>query len=502
MTRQRLVIVSNRLPITVSRNTTGWHLQPSCGGLVTALDPLLRDSGGCWVGWTGTEYDPEVLNLLQEGSSHYPLVPVFLTAAEKACFYHGCSNEIIWPLFHDLQSRCNFDPAYWSVYSDVNEKFADAVASVANGDDFVWVHDYHLMLLAGALRRRALPLKLAYFHHIPFPPPDIFEKLPWRREILGALLQFNTLGFQTERDRRNFIACVRRYLPDVHIHRSGQTVLARGKDLYVAVGSFPISIAYQEFATQALQPDVAAKTGDIRRNLSGSRIVVGVDRLDYTKGIPQRLLAFRALLERYPELRSHVTLVQVVVPSREEIPCYHELKQSIELLVSQINGEYAVPGWIPVHYMHRCLSPAELVAFYRAADAALITSLKDGMNLVAKEFCAANVEESGVLVLSEFAGAAGQLNCGALLVNPYDSIGVADALRRALLMDPEERRQRMHRMREAVRKEDVFDWCSRFVRYANAGLALGRQSGRFLQPATVRPESWSRQSDQRLAAAG
>ena len=346
---KRFVIVSNRLPITVERTDDGFRVQPSCGGLVCALRPVLRNTSSCWIGWTGSEYALTIAEHLRKESVGNMLIdPVFLTAGEKACFYHGCSNEIIWPLFHDLQSQCNFDPAYWKVYRDVTEKFADAVEQAAQRDDFVWVHDYHLMMLADALRTRQLPLKLAYFQHIPFPPPDIFEKLPWRNEILRGLLQFHTIGFQTARDRQNFIASLRRCLRDVHVKRIGERLRVQVERWSTIVGVFPISIDFEELAAQAANPAVTAKAREIQSSIEGGQLILGVDRLDYTKGIPERLTAFRTLLQRYPELRRRITLLQVVVPSREEIPKYKELKLTIERLVGEINGEYGVPGWPPV----------------------------------------------------------------------------------------------------------------------------------------------------------
>ncbi len=459
----RLVVVSNRLPVTFEPTEGEFRVQSSSGGLVSALRPLLHQSDTYWIGWTGTEYAPEIAERLdgkQIGSCS--LVPVFLTPTEKACFYHGCSNEIIWPLFHGLESRCNFDPEYWDVYREVTEKFADAVEQTARRDDFVWVHDYHLMLLAEALRARESPLRLAYFHHIPFPPPDIFEKLPWRNETLRGLLRFNTLGFQTTRDCMNFIACLRRCVRDVRVKRIGERLLVRAGALCSLVGAFPISIDFQEFAVQALEPEVEAKAAELRRNIAGEQIILGVDRLDYSKGILERLMAFRNLLQRQPDLHGRITLVQVVVPSREDIPQYKDLKLAIERVVSEINGEHGAPGWSPVVYLHRCLSRPELVAFYRAADIALVTPLKDGMNLVAKEFCASRVDNAGVLVLSEFAGAAKELKCGALLVNPYDTEGLTSALRQALRMDARERSVRMQKMRSWIERHDVFAWCRSF----------------------------------------
>ena len=461
---KRFIIVSNRLPMTIERQGEALRVEPSCGGLVTALAPVLRDSDGVWIGWTGTDHEVDVAELLKDyRADGYSVEPVFLTASEKACFYHGCSNEIIWPLFHDLQSRCNFDPTYWEVYREVTEKYADAVEKAARKDDFVWVHDYHLMMLADALRARQIPLRLAYFHHIPFPPPDIFEKLPWRKEILRGLLQFNTIGFQTARDRKNFVACLRRSLRDVHVSRLNDRFLVRAEDSCTVVGDYAISIDFQAFNENALDPSVTARATQIQHDVKTEQIILGVDRLDYTKGIPERLMAYRMLLQRYPELRGRVTLVQVVVPSREDIPSYKELKLAIERLVSEINGEYGAPGWVPIQYLHRCLSRSELVAFYSAADIALVTPLKDGMNLVAKEFCACRTEDGGVLVLSEFAGAAAELKLGALLVNPYDLEGVASALFRAFRMSGREQRVRMHRMRRWLSRHDVFRWCNSFA---------------------------------------
>jgi len=460
----RLIVVSNRLPITFGEQSGRLSMEPSCGGLVTALQPLLRGTSGAWIGWTGTEQDSRIPSALKKLSSesNCAYVPIFLTAGEKACFYHGCSNEIIWPLFHDLQSHCNFDPDYWDVYCQVNEKFADAVEENVHRGDIVWVHDYHLMMLADALRARDFRGKLAYFHHIPFPPPDIFEKLPWRCEILRGLLQYSAVGFQTLRDRLNFIASVRRCLKNVRVRKAGERMLVQADDLCAAVGAFPISIDFEEFERQARDPAVTDESAALQKSLAGCQVILGVDRLDYTKGIPERLLAFRKLLERQPDLRGRITMIQVVVPSREDIPKYRDLKLLIERLVSQINGEFGMPGWMPIYYLHRTLSRPQLIAYYQSADVALVTSLKDGMNLVAKEFCACRTDGGGTLVLSEFCGAANELKSGALMVNPYDAEGVAAAVNRALRMSSREQRIRMEKMRRHIRRHDVFRWCRDF----------------------------------------
>ena len=460
----RLVIVSNRLPVTIEPTDEGTRLRPSSGGLIHALLPILRQTGGRWVGWTGTDDDNTLPDLLAHwcAGEAYSFEPVFLTPAERARYYRGFSNEIIWPLFHGLPSRCQFDPAYWNEYCKVNAKFAQAVDRVCRNGDLIWVHDYHLMMLAHALRTRGLQQRLAYFHHIPFPSPDIFETLPWRTHVLRALMRFDLLGFQTLRDRRNFIACLRRCLGGTRVCWSGETLIARVEGHSASIGAYPISIDFEEIATEASQPSVVDVACMIQRSLGTTRIILGIDRLDYTKGIPERLIAFQRLLEMRPDLLGRLTMAQIVVPSREDIPEYMQLKLRIEMLVSKINGQYSRTGWVPIHYFYRSIPRSELMAFYRAAHIAVVTPLKDGMNLVAKEFCASRVDQRGVLVLSEFAGAAAELNCGAVLVNPHDTEGLAAALQSALGMDDAEQSRRMQSMRSQIRLHDVFRWCRSF----------------------------------------
>jgi trehalose 6-phosphate synthase len=467
----RLVIVSNRLPVTIRNANQIDQVEVSSGGLVTALRSIVRRHEGHWIGWAGTDHNPLIEEHLRNSVAfeNCRMVPVFLSPEERREFYQGFCNEILWPLFHDLQSRCNFEPSYWVRYQRVNARFADAVCSVAKPDDVVWVHDYHLMLLGELLLQRLPREKVVYFHHIPFPPLDVFEKLPWRLQVLRSLLSFGCVGFQTDRDRRNFLACVRRFLPHARARHTGEQLFVEQGDTRTLLATFPIGIDFDEFADMAANPEVEHQADLMRANLKGCRVVLGVDRLDYTKGIPERLKAFRKLLEKHPELYRKVSLIQVVVPSREEIPKYQELKIQIERLVSQINGHFGGPSWVPVHYLHRHLSRAELVAYYRAADVALVTPLKDGMNLVAKEFCASKVDDKGVLVLSEFAGSANQLRGGALLVNPYDTETVASVLYQALHMSEPEMRSGMDRMRQKIRTENVYRWCEQFFHEAKGG---------------------------------
>lgn len=464
--KQRMIIVSNRLPITIACHDGQLKIEPSSGGLVTALRPLLHDSAGVWVGWTGTDDSEAIEQLLLEHSkaSNFAMVPVFMSDEERQRFYYGFSNEVLWPLFHDLQSQCNFDPSYWETYFSLNQRYAAKVTSLAEPGDLVWVHDYHLMSTATCLRQLGSKHRLIYFHHIPFPSPDIFEKLPWRKEILTSLLDFDVVGFQTMRDRRNFVACLRKFVKEVEVENVENHILVKEPGRNTVVGAFPISIDFDEFADPAAEEPVKVRADEIIASVAPARIILGVDRLDYTKGLPERLAAFRYLLEQYPDLRRRVALVQIVVPSREDIPKYEELKGQIERLVSQINGQFGDPGWVPIHYIHRSLERAELLAYYRAADIALVTPLKDGMNLVSKEYCAARVDNDGVLILSEFAGSAVQLHQGALLVNPNHTAEVARTLHLAFEMPLHERQLRMRQLRAKVRKENIFVWRDAFAR--------------------------------------
>jgi trehalose 6-phosphate synthase/phosphatase len=454
----RLIVVSNRLPFAFRRGRgRRWRAEPGSGGLVTALLPVMRNRGGTWIGWPGAAGPARdfARALAAAGAeAGYKLAAVPLGADEVRDFYQGFCNEVIWPLFHDLPSLCNFAPEYWRTYCEVNRRYAKAVRARAAPADFIWVHDYQLMTLGAELRRSATRSRLAFFLHIPFPSPDVYLKLPWRAPLLDALLEFDLVGFQTARDRRNFLACAQALGREVPAERTGH---------------FPISIDYNAFLRRAAAADVAAKARELHRLLPKRKLVLGVDRLDYTKGITLRLRAFQDLLVRYPDMRGRVSLIQVVVPSREDLPQYHRMKTEIEQLVGRINGAFARPGeWVPVWYEYRSLSRLELLAYYRAADIALITPLKDGMNLVAKEYCACSIEEDCVLILSEFAGAAAQLANGALLVNPHDVQSVAEALRTAYAMPAEERAARMRRMRRSIRRQDVFWWVDSFLRAAIA----------------------------------
>jgi trehalose 6-phosphate synthase/phosphatase len=474
----RLIIVSNRLPFALdSAGEDLWTVTPAVGGLVSAVEPVLRDRGGTWIGWPG------IAGKIPQGpladatrNAGYNVVSVELSETERDEFYYGYSNEVIWPLFHDLQNFCNFEPAYWPAYKQVNERYADAIIRNARPDDFIWVHDYHLMYVAQALRERSTSQNLSaltFFLHIPFPPYDIFTKLPQQRRLLRALLQFDLLGFQARRDVRNFLQCVRRVMPDAKVLSRGETDVIQFEKRKIRVGRFPIGIDFTAFETGAKCEAVEKRSQQLRASFPDCQLVLGSDRLDYSKGIPERLRAFRNALERYPEMRGRVVMIQIVVPSRVDIPRYHEFKGRIDRLVGDINGRFSTSTWIPVQYHFRGLDREDLLAHYRASDIAFITPLKDGMNLVAKEYCACHTREDGALILSQFAGAAEQLKPDALLVNPYDVEQMADTISTAFRMNQADRSARMKRMRRNVRKENVFWWVDSFLA---AGSRLTRKS--------------------------
>lgn len=467
---QRLLVVSNRLPIVLERQSKGWGLKPGSGGLVSALAPVLSHRGGLWIGWPGMPLDRggswEAVLAAGYRERGYELVPVLLSDEEVRGFYDGFANAILWPLFHDLLGQCNFDPSFWYAYLEVNEKFADSVIEHCRYEDFIWVQDYQLIHVAEYARRRREAARIGFFLHIPFPPLDILLKLPWRGEVLKALLAYDLLGFQTPRDTRNFLTCIENLLPEAEIHNGGAITEVRLGSRAVKVGAFPIGIDFKSYEDAARSEDVARRIVELRGRMGPREIIVGVDRLDYTKGIPERLKAFRNALQRYPELREQAILFQLVVPSRERVPEYQVLKAHVEQLVGEINGEFSTTGWVPVHYHYKSLARRDLISLYRMARICFVTSIKDGMNLVAKEFCATQVDGGGVLVLSEFAGAAAQLQEGALLVNPHDIEGMADALKAAFDMDDDERRCRMEGMREILREQDIFWWVDYYLQAA------------------------------------
>jgi trehalose 6-phosphate synthase len=446
---RRLVVVANRLPL--ARGRSGWETSP--GGLVTALLPIVRQRRGAWVGWAGSS-DRTIRAFEHEGISIHPIT---LSDSEIRDHYHGFSNRTLWPLYHDAIREPEFQRHWWRTYVAVNQRFARAAARVARRDDLVWVQDFHLQLVPGFLREMRPDLSVGFFLHIPFPPEELFAWLPWRSEILRGLCGADVVGFQTVSDAQNFARLARRFL-DLD---GTDTELAVGRRR-VRVGAFPISIDFGAFDALANDARTLARAKEIRRFLGGRSIILAVDRLDYTKGIDLRLKTISHMLDHGDLSADRHVLVQIAVPSRENVPEYADLRDQVERAVGRINGDYSQPGRVPVHYFRRNLVREELVAYYRAADVMMVTPLRDGMNLVCKEFCASRADLGGVLVLSEFTGAARQLR-RALLVNPRDIEGTALALRDALTMRRADARQRMAVLRMMVRRHDVHEWAQEFL---------------------------------------
>ena len=468
----RLIVVSNRLPIVVKKSHEGGYiLSHASGGLVTAMTPVLKRDGGVWIGWAGNyleeNIDPKELLEQEMNDLNYRYRSVDIRLRDYELYYKGFSNEILWPLFHNMSDHCNFVTDYYEAFKKVNQKFAQTVMDELIENDFIWIHDYHLINTGKELRENGVKNTIAFFLHIPFPPAETFNRMPNRLDIVNAILSYDLVGFQTQTDKKNFLEVVASLIDDAVIDQKEQGIVKivthKGE---CKVGAFPISIDYDEFCNQAMSEEVTIMTNEIKEGYLGKKIMLGLDRLDYTKGIPQRLRAYRRLLEMNPSLHRKVKLLQVMIPSREDIAKYSDLKSEIEEIVGEINGKFSQLGWIPIQYFYKSLSRVELLSYYRMSDIALVTPLKDGMNLVAKEYCVSNIDKDGVLILSEFAGAKQQFKDDALLVNPFDEESVVDTIKKALSMETKEKQRRMENMQENVRKFDIYWWVDTFLKAA------------------------------------
>ncbi len=456
----RLILVSNRLPVTVQVEGDDFTVKASSGGLVTGLRGPHEASGGTWIGWPGdvSGLSEERRAALDRQLASMRLAPVHLSPAEVSGYYDGFSNAVLWPLCHYLLDRIPPTSQEWETYRKVNEKFADAAARAWRGpEDLVWVHDYQLVLVPEMLRARVPGARIGFFLHIPFPASEVLRILPWREQVVEGLLGADLVGFHTHTYRSHFSSSVLRILG---IPTQGDSIYAGGRE--VRLGVFPIGVDAAAFTGHAEDPTVQREAAGIREETRGERILLGIDRLDYTKGIPRRLLAYERMLERDPRWRGKVRLVQIAVPSRDQVPSYQEYRRQVDEMVGRINGIYGTVDWTPIHYVHRSLDARKVVALYRAADAMLVTPLRDGMNLVAKEFVTCRTDEDGVLVLSEFAGAAAEMG-EALQVNPYDVDAMAQAYSDALEMPEEERRVRMRALRGRIAARDVHHWAHSFI---------------------------------------
>lgn len=462
---QRIIIVSNRLPVTVSINSGEIIFDESVGGLATGIRSLLSTLANpfpftpkyLWVGWAGTTVNDELKEavkskLLSEHNSY----PVFLSEQDVENFYQGFCNKTIWPLFHYFPSLTKYDPLYWTQYKNVNQAFRDTLLEILRPDDIVWIHDYHLMLLPNLLREKIASLSIGYFLHIPFPQYELFRLLPaqWRNEILEGLLGSNLIGFHTHDYMQYFLHCVVRILG--YEHTMGQLAI---HERIVKAGTFPMGIDYKKFSSAARSLNVQRERDELQKILVNTKVILSVDRLDYTKGILNRLEGFELMLENNPEWRTKVTLLMIVVPSRIGVLDYELQKKRIEELVGSINGKYGSVGWTPIIYQYKSLPFETLVAMYSMSDVALVTPLRDGMNLVAKEYIASRPDKTGVLILSEMAGAAKELG-EALLINPNNREEIAAALKEALEMTQEHQQWRNDIMQKRLQRYDVLRWAT------------------------------------------
>ena len=463
----RTILVSNRLPITASVEAGELEVHRSVGGLATALEAVSRRSHTVWVGWPGPVSGiPRAERAeLNQRLTELDCIPVTLTAREVTEYYERVSNGVLWPLFHYFTDRMPLDPPSWDVYEEVNEKFADAAAAIWREGDDIWVHDYQLLLVPALLRRRLPAARIGFFLHTPFPSSEILRILPGRQQVLDGMLGANLVGFHTSRYAAHFRHAALRM---TSARETEGPLEYEGRR--VRIGTFPIGIDARDFAARAATPRVRTQAA-LLRPAEGVRLIAGVDRLDYTKGVPRRLLTFRRLLERHPEYMGKVRFIQVVVPSRTGVGEYRSLRHDLDALVGQINGAFGTPAWTPVTYQYRSISPDELSALYAAADVMLVTPLRDGMNLVAKEFVASREDDAGVLVLSEFAGVAEEMP-EALIVNPYDINATAESLEEALSMPDAEQAVRMKALRKRVFDGTAERWSRSFL----ASLRLDRSA--------------------------
>ena len=453
----KTIIVSNRLPVKIAKGESGFNLAVSEGGLATGLGSIYKDGDNIWIGWAGLEVEEkekdEIINRLAKES----LSPVFLTEKEIQNYYEGFSNETLWPIFHYMSTYAQYEKEYWDDYEVVNHKFKDAVLKIAKPGDIIWIHDYQLLLLPKLIREELPNVTIGFFQHIPFPSYELFRLIPWRAELLNGMLGADLIGFHTYDDVRHFTSSATRVLP---VQTTANVI--HKDDRYITIDAFPMGIDAEKFNDLTSSDTVKAELKLLNEIVRDSKIILSIDRLDYSKGIIQRLNAFEKVLINHPEYLGKISLHMIVVPSRDNIPQYSELRDSIDKFVGNINSRFRTHGWNPINYYYRSFPIETLSALYSRADICLVTPMRDGMNLVSKEYVASKTDETGVLILSEMAGASKEL-IDAIIVNPNNTVELYEAIVKAIEMPIAEQKIRMQSLRQIVQKFDINHWVKIFM---------------------------------------
>jgi len=453
----KTIIISNRLPIKIVQDNNELLYKASEGGLATGLNSVFKQGNNLWVGWPGLAIEKS-----QEEEVHSNLIkqhmkPIFLSSEEIEDFYEGFSNETLWPNFHYFNQYTVYKEELWLAYQRVNKKFAESLSEELEDDDTVWIHDYQLLLLPQLIRAISPNATIGFFLHIPFPSYESFRLLPWRRELLNGLLPADFLGFHTYDDMRHFLSSVNRL---AGLGNSNGTI--KVKNRLIKADALPMGIDYEKYATSAQDPETLAREARYRKSIGTVKLILSIDRLDYSKGIPQRLRAFELFLSKYPDFKEKVSLFMVVVPSRDSVSKYKQLKEEIDLLVGRINGQFSKLNWTPIHYFYRSFPLPALSAFYRISDVALVSPMRDGMNLVCKEYVASRLDKKGVLILSEMAGASKELS-DAIIVNPNDIHQLVEAMHKALTMPEDLQIESMTSMQKSLKRYNIHAWVKLFM---------------------------------------
>jgi trehalose 6-phosphate synthase/phosphatase len=453
----KTIIISNRLPVKIEQENNELVYKASEGGLATGLNSVFKQGNNLWVGWPGL-----AIEKAQEEEVHAKLIeqhmkPVFLSSEEIEDFYEGFSNETLWPNFHYFNQYTVYKEELWLAYQRVNQKFAEIVSEELEEDDTVWIHDYQLLLLPQLIRAISPNATIGFFLHIPFPSYESFRLLPWRRQLLNGMLGADFLGFHTYDDMRHFLSSVNRL---AGLGNSNGTI--KVKNRLIKADALPMGIDYEKYAASAQDPETLAREARYRESIGTVKLILSIDRLDYSKGIPQRLRAFELFLSKYPDFKEKVSLFMVVVPSRDSVSKYKQLKEEIDLLVGRINGQFSKLNWTPIHYFYRSFPLPALSAFYRISDVALVSPMRDGMNLVCKEYVASRLDKKGVLILSEMAGASKELS-DAIIVNPNDIHQLVEAMHKALTMPEALQIESMTSMQKSLKRYNIHAWVKLFM---------------------------------------